>query len=357
MAGVKTGGAATWVERWWAGEAGWLGRLLDLALAPAEMLFRGVVELRGLGYDRGLLHAERVPVPVISVGNLSVGGAGKTPVTRWLVGELLRRGVRPAVLHGGYGTDEPRLHVLWHPEVPVIVGRDRRESARLAVERGAEVLVLDDGYQHRRLARDLDLVLVAAESWKGDRRLLPRGPWREPASGLARADAVLVTRKTAAAEDAEALRPELGRYAPGAVVARVRLRPSGWTRWGGAAGGKDGEGLGPTSPGPSGEVWAVTGIAHPELFVENVREIGVRVAGSNFFPDHHEYDLRDLERIRSAAAGRPIVTTAKDMVKLSTFAGDLEIWVLEQEVVVEEGAEALSELLDQLLARAGVPVE
>jgi tetraacyldisaccharide 4'-kinase len=107
--------------------------------------------------------------------------------------------------------------------------------------------------------------------------------------------------------------------------------------------------------GPCGEVAAVTAIARPELFVANAREAGAEVGPTLFFPDHHDYDELDLDRIRRAAAGRPIVTTAKDMVKLAPLAPDLDLWVLEQEVVVEEGESALHELLDEIVARSGVP--
>lgn len=340
------------MERWWAGEAGWPGRLLSLALAPAEAGFRGVVRLRGAAYDAGLLPAGRVEVPVVSVGNLSVGGAGKTPVTRWLVAELKRRGHTPAVLHGGYARDEPELHRLWHPDVPVVMGRDRILSARTAIERGASVLVLDDGFQHRRLARDLDLALVAVEGWGPRRRLLPRGPWRESVRALGRAQAVVVTRKVAPAEAAKELLDSLRVYAPQAASIQLWLRPAGWLRYerpgirAGTAEGADGEVLTKSADLPEGEVVAVTAIARPELFVDNAREARARIAGSLCFPDHHEFTARDLEEIRRAAGGRPIVTTAKDLVKLGPAAPDLEYWVLEQEVVVEAGGAALSELLD-----------
>lgn len=322
---------------------------MDLALAPAEFLFRGAVHLRGAGYDRGILSVARIPLPIISVGNIAVGGAGKTPVSRWLVAELLRRGEHPAVLHGGYAADEPELHRRWHPKIPVLVGRDRVALASAALEASASVVVLDDGFQHRRLARDLDLVLVAAEGWSSRPRLLPRGPWREAPTALERADAVVVTRKAATAEEAAALRQELSRYAPMAVIAQVWLRPAGWRR------GKD-FARAVAEPGaatPPGEVLAVTAIARPELFVANARSAGARVTSTIFFPDHHDFHAGDLKRIRELAGGRPIVTTAKDLVKLSVLDPALDLWVLEQEVVVEAGGAELSGALDRVLAGTG----
>lgn len=351
--GRELGSPARWVERWWAGEAGWRGQLLSLALAPAEAGFRGVVRLRGAAYDHGLLSTSRVAVPVISVGNISVGGAGKTPVARWLVAELRRLGHAPAVLHGGYALDEPALHRLWHPELPVVVGRDRIASARRAIEGGATVLVLDDGFQHRRLGRDLDLVLVAAESWLARRRLLPRGPWREAARALARAQAVAVTRKVVTAPAASAVLEELRSYAPRAAAVQLQLRPSGWLHWGASHPAAGLSAPGPKVPepvvqGPEGEVLAVTAIARPDLFVGNAREAGAEVSGSLFFPDHHDFTAHDVAAIRRAAAGRPLITTAKDLVKLGPLAPDLDLWILEQEVVVEAGAARLNELLAEL---------
>jgi tetraacyldisaccharide 4'-kinase len=327
-----------------------------------EAAFRGLVRLRGVAYDAGLFEVARVAVPVVSVGNISVGGAGKTPVARWLVGELRRRGHLPAILHGGYAMDEPDLHRLWHPDLPVLVGRDRVASARRALAAGASVLVLDDGFQHRRLARDLDLVLVAAEGWAGRRRLLPRGPWRESTRALARAQAIVVTRKVAPAEEARALLEEFHDLAPGAAVVQLHLRPSGWRRHGqdgevrggvrGACGAAPETTAGGPAGAPAGEVLAVTAIARPELFVANARAAGAQVGGALCFRDHHGFTARDLDRIRREAAGRRLVTTAKDLVKLAPLAPDLELWDLEQEVVVEEGMAELAGLLDGLDAGA-----
>jgi len=336
-----------WVERWWGGELGGRGVMLDLLFLPAELLFRGVVRLRNFSYDHGWLHTHRAAVPVISVGNLAVGGSGKTPVARWLIAELLGRGERPALLHGGYAADEPELHRRWNPTIPVVVGRDRVVSAGTAQAAGATVLVLDDGFQHRRLARDLDLVLVAAEGWTPRPRLLPRGPWRESPAALVRADAVIVTRKTAPADQAETIARELERIAPDKVVAQVWLSPAGWSRGPNAtdAGGDRAE------TGPRGAVLAVTAIARPELFVANARAAGADVSSTLFFPDHHDFGDADLERIRGLARGRPIVTTAKDMVKLAALDPALDLWVLEQRVIVERGGDALNELLDRISGR------
>ena len=334
---IGTVAAGGWVDRWWRGEAGWWGLALDVAFAPAELAYRAAVRRFHGAYDTGRRAAVRVPVPVVSVGNLAVGGTGKTPVTRWLVEELSWRGARPAVLHGGYAVDEPALHRIWHPRVPVIVGRDRVEAARRAIAAGADVLVLDDGFQHRRLARDLDLVLVAAETWTPRPRLLPRGPWREPPAALARAHAVAVTRKTSSHDVAAEVLSAATAHAPSAGALIFALRPSGWRRVDGARGT------------PPGETVAVAGVARPDLFVENAREAGAEITDVLVFADHHDYGPGDVDRIRGIARGRAIVTTAKDAVKLAPLAPELDLWILEQEVALEAGAADLDRLLALLL--------
>lgn len=337
--GMLRRGGERVLGRWWRGEAGHGSALLELLLAPAEAVYRlGNMAYHG-AYTRRLLPVQRARVPVISVGNLEVGGTGKTPVTRWLVEELRRRRARPAVLHGGYAEDEPRLHRAWYPDVPVIVGRDRVRSAALAAEAGADVVVLDDGFQHRRLARDLDLVLVAAESWTRRPRLLPRGPWREPPHALSRAGVVAVARWDDDDARAAHVAGEVAACAPGALVLELRLEPGGWLTAGLDA---------PAHP-PVGPAVGVAGVAYPERFFRDVRRQGVELRDALAFPDHHEYSARELQRIRELAAGRPVVTTAKDAVKLRYARPGLDLCVLDQRVHVT-GAEGLGALLDALLS-------
>ncbi|HEX9109344.1 MAG TPA: tetraacyldisaccharide 4'-kinase, partial [Longimicrobiales bacterium] len=309
----------------------------------AELLFRAGEGAYHSLYDRGVLPRTRPLLPTISVGNLAVGGAGKTPFARWLVAELLARGERPALLHGGYAADEPALHEHWHPSVPVYAGRDRARSAAQAAERGASVLVLDDGFQHRRLLRHLDIVLVAAERWSSRPHLLPRGPWREPPSALGRAQVVGVTRKVASAAKAEAVAGELARLAPEALVVRIAVLPDGWKPWGPGAPAA----AAPTSPAGV----AVCAVADPELFLENARAAGARFQQAIVLRDHHDYAPADLVRIREARGEGVVLTTAKDAVKLAVAAPDLPLLVLEQTVRVEAGAAELSARLEAVLRR------
>ena len=331
------------VSRWWRGEAGGvLWRGASVALAPGEAAYGAGVRVRNALYSAGLRRTHRVAVPVLSVGNLTVGGTGKTPVAGWLADLLEARGARVAVLHGGYAADEPELHRLRRPGSLVFAMRDRVAAARLAIAQGATVLVLDDGFQHRRLHRDLDLVLVPAESWTPRPRLLPRGPWREPPAALARAGAVAVVRRTASDERARRVAAEVATFAPGAIVARIHLRPAGWRSGSGEA----------RAGGPKGGAVAVVGVAEPEQFLANAREAGADIEATLVFPDHHAYTRQDLERIVAVAGGRAVVTTAKDAVKLRALQPELDLWVLDREVVVEEGLEALVDAAERLLGPA-----
>lgn len=323
------------VERLWEGEHGPTGQLLSGLLAPAELAFRGIVAVRDRCYRLGLFRVHAAPAPAISVGNLTVGGTGKTPVVRWVVDRLVERGRAPGILHGGYSDDEPALHRQWFPHLPVAVDRDRVRGARRAVEAGADVLVLDDAFQHRRIRRDLDVVLVAAEQWTDRPRLLPRGPYREPLAALGRADLVVVTRRS---DDANARRvAERAREYTAAPIAVAHLAPGGWL-----------DGAGNRRDGRPDRAVAVAGVGRPRAFFEQVESQGVELAARLAFRDHHEYEPRDAEAI-VAAGGGVVVTTAKDAVKLGPLLPDTELWVLDQQVVVEEGRDVMVAAVERMI--------
>jgi tetraacyldisaccharide 4'-kinase len=321
-------------RRIWSGEAAGWTRVAAAFLVPSEALFRLVVALRNRMYDNNLLPVRSSEIDVISVGNISTGGTGKTPVAAWLAARLSEAGRRPAIVHGGYGQDEPELHRRWQPAIPVVVGRDRIAAVREAAGAGADVAILDDGFQHRRLARVADIVLVAAETGLANVRLLPRGPFREPAASLGRASVVVVTRKSATLETAREVAADAERLVGVGRVAIVSIEPAGWRCGDGAA------------TVPDGRVLAVAALAEPEPFAENAISAGARVSGTMWFRDHHEYSVDDARRILEASAGGPVVTTAKDAVKLSGLLPPTRYWVLEQRVVVESGGA----LLDGIVA-------
>ncbi len=328
------------------------GGTLELLRVPAA-LYGVVSDLRRGLYDRGWLPSARVEVPVVSVGNLTAGGTGKTPMVLWLANELRARGRRPAVLSRGYGAakdangenDEARMFAEALPDVLQEQNPDRVEGAIELIARGAEVIVLDDGFQHRRLARDLDIVLIDAtrpwglpstESSASVRALLPRGLLRERPAALRRAHALVLTRSDQVEPDElDALEAELFEFAPGIPVLRAAHRPVGLR-------GPDGT-LHPSTLRER-EVDLVSGLGNPAGFERTVRALGAHVHEHRTFPDHHPFTPRDLDGL--GADGRWVVTTAKDAVKLSDATVPLH--VLDVEFAFASGAAVLTALLDAL---------
>ncbi|HVZ76722.1 MAG TPA: tetraacyldisaccharide 4'-kinase [Gemmatimonadaceae bacterium] len=330
------------VQRIWAGDAGW-PRIARAALTPLSAAYRLVVGTRNALYDAGALPTHPLAVPAISIGNVSVGGTGKTPVAAWVAAELQRRGAHPAIVLRGYGDDEPLVHRQLAPGVPVVVDADRVRGAQEAARVGADVVVLDDAFQHRRATRSADLVLVAAEQPIRGARVLPAGPLREPGRALRRASAVIVTRKSALPQAAEAVLDELVGWTglPGAVVALVPdalvSAPGGESR--------------PLDTLRGRPVLVVTGIGAPGAFVAQLEAYGAQVT-LHAYPDHHAFSDADLHRAaRAVPAGGLAVCTLKDMVKIGArWPGAGPLWYVSQRVVVERGADVLARILDRVTA-------
>lgn len=344
--------------RMWRGEAGLAGRALGVVLLPAEGIWRLTTRIRDRRFRRtGGVRVEGVDV--ISVGNLAVGGTGKTPVAAWLVDVLMDLGRRPVLLLRGYGDDEARLHGIWHPDVAVLAGADRVESARRARVGGADSAVLDDGFQHRRLARSLDVVLFAAED-PVPGPVMPRGPYREPLSALRRADVVIVTRRSDEAADARACAEELqagGFVREATVVAGLRLAVERVVSLEDFAEGRvvaqspqravDGS-RGPAAesngPGEGRGALVLTAIARPDAFARDVERITGGPVEMHAFADHHVFTLDDVRRVRARTEERPIFVTAKDAVKLTDHADELgEVRVVTQRLVWDWGEEEVRE--------------
>lgn len=339
-----TGTGAFWRRFWrrqtgWA--AGWALAPLGLVLLLLEMLFSAGVRLRGWRWRRRSQSQPRNPIPVIAVGNLTVGGTGKTPIAAWILDQALARNCHPALVTRGYGRDEVMLHARWHPQVPIVVERERPKAVRDAAARGADVAVVDDAFQHLALRRDLDVVLLAAEEpFPG--RLLPRGPYREPASALGRAGVVIVTRKSASAAEAERVAAQVGRYAPGAAVGRVHLAPTAWQHLDGSP-----------ATAPLRPAFVVSSVGDPDSVASAVADAGVAVVDGRAFADHHDYTSNDIRSLVRAVGARPIVTTEKDAVKLSAFADELqgiEVRVLTLQVLWESGRAEVEHAIDAALA-------
>lgn len=329
------------LEHIWGGHAA-THRIVRAALAPAAALFRATTALRNDLYDRGVLRAIRAPIPVVSVGNLSVGGTGKTPVAAWVARTLLEGAHRPAIVLRGYGADEPLVHRALNPGIPVIVAPDRVAGVADAAAGGATVAVLDDAFQHRRIARDLDIVLVAAEEFGRVQRTLPAGPWREPPSALSRASLVLVTRKSATEDEAGLVRDAL-RGLTEAPVAIVSLEPAALRDIRG-----DVELDLATLAGK--EVLLIAAIGRPGALARQMEHLGAHCR-HRFFPDHHAFSDAEVAALARESAGFDLaVCTLKDAVKLAPRwpRAAARAWYVSQRVRLTRDGDAVHALLRAL---------
>ena len=349
------------------GEAAAAPRCSLTAVAGAMAWFYGLgAGLRRSLYARGWLRMSQLPAPVVSVGNLTVGGTGKTPVVACLARLLQDRGKRVAILSRGYGGqsrnvacisdgqniykkppevgEEPYWLARTLPGVAVYTGACRYAAGLAAwQEFKPDLFLLDDGFQHFQLHRDLDLVLLDAASPFGNGYLLPRGPLREPLTALAAAQILILTRFEPSRHQAQlaAIRAAF----PDKPVLTATITPVSVTAY----------------PGGRAEalaamrhraLMAFAGLARPEVFTATLQELGVDLKGFRTFPDHHAYSPAELDRLAAAAralGAEALVTTGKDWARLGErWDRDLPLWVLEVEARLED-AEPVLELLDRSL--------
>ncbi|MGH9602789.1 MAG: tetraacyldisaccharide 4'-kinase [Terriglobales bacterium] len=308
---------------------------------PLESIYGGVVRARNALYDKGTLPARRLAGPVVSIGNLSVGGAGKTPFVILLGSLLAERGVRFNVLSRGYGRrrggvrvvdpgglpqdfgDEPLL-IARRLNVPVVIGEDRFAAGKLAEEKfGAQLHLLDDGFQHRGLARDFDIVLVTPDDVRD--RLMPAGRLREPLSALERADAVALS-SGAAVEDFPTAGKLVWRVRRGIVPVTIPARPV-----------------------------AFCGIARPKNFFLQLRTAGIEAAAHAVYRDHHafsENDIRELLALRQSSEAGGFVTTEKDAVNLGGYLSALEpLAVVPVKMELADAGTAVDAMLSKIAER------
>lgn len=326
----------------WAGR-GRKARAIRSLLTPFAWVYGAAVAGRGKLYDWGVFRATEFSVPVLSVGNLSVGGTGKTPVSAWLAGRLKEKGITPAVVLRGYGGDEVIVHQRLNEGVPVIASPDRVRGIREAIAQGADVVILDDAFQHRRARRDVDLLLVSADAWAGKPRLLPAGPWREPLRAAKRATLIVITRKTVDKSVVADVTRALANAAPRAPVASVYLGP------GELRSTATGQAM-PLQAIHGADLTAIAAIAQPESFFKQLTELGA-VVRPRSYPDHHAFTKEEAHRIASEASESDfVVCTLKDAVKLESLwpaeAGSL--WYVSQRLRIEDGKEHFDRLLDDL---------
>jgi tetraacyldisaccharide 4'-kinase len=316
-------------------------------LLPLAGLYRLGTTLRNAAYDAGMLKSAPLAAPSVGIGNLSVGGTGKTPLTMHVAARLAAAGLTPGIVLRGYGGDETAEHREARPGAIVEADPDRHAAAGRAVERGAEVLVLDDSLQRRNVRADVMLAVVSAESWDGPHWPLPAGPWREGESALARADAVVVTRKVCTQAEAEALAARLAPRTKSKRGIVAALEPSALLPLGG------GEAL-PVHALKNRDVVAVTGIGAPESLAVPFERSGARVRLLSF-GDHHAYTPADVAWvIRSLPRDGVVLTTAKDAVKLAALwpANGPVCLVAKLDVSITAGADALDLLLERAATAA-----
>lgn len=294
----------------------------------------GIVVRRRMRHK--LVDAKRASIPVVSIGNLTVGGTGKTPLAGWIAEQFQRAGHQPAIVSRGYGGragrgpivvsrgegalveaavagDEPYLLAANLPGVRIVVGSDRYAGVERAAALGADVAILDDGFQHQQLARDLDIVLIDGSDPFGNGFLLPAGPLREPLSGLARAGIVIVTHCPDAIP--EEIEQAVRRHAPRALLMAADHRCLGLF---------DGE---KRPVAPPERVLAFCGIGKPERFRRDLEATGAKLVSFRPYRDHHNFTMPELSEIARLADRQQarIVTTEKDLARIGStpHAGDL----------------------------------
>lgn len=318
-------------------------------MRPLSALYDRVLEARARRYASGRAASERLPLPTVSVGNITVGGTGKTPFVLHLAERLLAEGRRPAILSRGYGRDssdvvvvsrgdgtpaaspaeggdEPVLLASRLPGAIVVVAPRRADAARAALPFSPDVFLLDDGFQHLSVRRDLDLVLLDARDPFGGMRYPPLGRLREPPSALARADALVFTR-AGGGHPTDSVANEISSRNPRAAIFTARMRAAGLF-----------DAAGRPAVAPETGVVAVSGIARPQDFRRTLAEEGIVPLHALAFPDHHRYRLRDVERIEEMARdvrAEAIVTTEKDLVKLTALAAPWSLPLLALRLAVE----------------------
>jgi len=335
-------------------------------LVVLSWLYCGALSAYLAPYRLGVRKPNRISTPVVSVGNLVLGGTGKTPVVRWLCESLIADGVRPCVVSYGYGGsacssptvvsdgstvrlsaaeagDEPAMLARLLPTVQVVVGKRRFTAASLAEERfSPDLVVLDDGFQHWQLHRDLDIVVLDARRPFGNGRTIPAGPMREPKSALRRADVVIISHSDAVDEQSlAALRQEIEVLSPGSGIYRARYADATARPLNGSGGAPDGA-----------TVCALSSIGAPSGF-EKIAATGFALACAVRYPDHHPYTSEDLDQVVQAArrsGASAIVTTEKDAVRWPASQNALPVSVLDVCLRMDSGRELLERVRDLLVS-------
>jgi tetraacyldisaccharide 4'-kinase len=345
-----------------------MNRAAIVALSPLSGLYGVAMKARRALYERGLFHVHKIGAPVISVGNLTTGGTGKTPLVEWIARAQAQQQKRVCILTRGYGRQHPGSRVLvsngaeifadardagdeplllaesLKGEAAVICDADRVAAARWAIERlAAELFVLDDGFQHLRLARDFNIIAIDATNPWGNRRLLPAGNLRESPDQLVRADCIVITRADDRAQT-EALKSEIERLSKGRPVFLSRMKIDGWRNLSGSPS---------TDELKSAPVAAFCGVGNPESFFAQLRRDGYTLCHTRVFPDHHYYTHEEINTLISQSSQRgahALLTTAKDEVKLRSLRCEMACYVVDVAIEIEGESEFL-DLIDDAIGK------
>jgi tetraacyldisaccharide 4'-kinase len=342
--------------------------LIKAGLWCVSQPYAAAVTLRNWAYDRGFKSSERVQVPVISVGNLTAGGTGKTPMVAYLSRRFRDQDCRVAILSRGYGAgldgrnDEAKELETLLPDVPHLQSPDRIASAKIAIEElDMQLLILDDGFQHRRIARNLDIVLLDSREPFGFGHILPRGLLREPLRSLKRADLVVATRTDQVSQQQLAeIRTRVQRYNPKLGWVESIHAPKQLRNAEGA--------ILPIDTLRERAVLAVSGIGNPAAFHQTLVDLSARVVDTIVLPDHHLYTAGDIREIGAKAGDLAshanqssqellIVCTAKDLTKINVSQIErFPVWALDVEMKITRGAEIFEDRLKQIkIARLSEP--
>jgi tetraacyldisaccharide 4'-kinase len=338
----------------------------SIVLPPLSLLYGAVTRTRLSLYRRGTFHTTKLDRPVISVGNITTGGTGKTPLVEWVARTVAAQGKKVCILTRGYGRKNPHLQVIVSDgygvlaspteagdepyllatrlvgQSAVISSADRIAAGQEAIKDfGTDCFVLDDGFQHLRLARDLNIVTIDATNPWGGGKLLPYGRLRETPENLSRADCVVITRCDQVGE-LDTLRSEIGRLTGGRPIFQSRMRTSRVSPLKNSA-----DGL--TSPA---RVAAFCAVGNPHSFFEHVRRYGFELKLQKHYPDHHVYSQDEIDALVRQAGevgASALITTAKDAVKLRTLSFSLPCYVLEIEIEIENASELTRLIVESIL--------
>ncbi len=332
----------------------------------ASFFFSIGVRGRNFCYDKGWLKQHRVKVKVICIGNVTTGGTGKTPLVIWVNNLLTSKGLRCAILTRGYKSqkgklsDEPAILAKYCPDTKIIIEPDRVAGASKAVEQtDAKVVIMDDGFQHRRLARDLDIITIDATCPFGYGRMLPAGLLREPVSALIRADAVVITRSDqVSVSELEQLENKLKEIKPSITIARavhaplcvkmLRIKDSIVDQTGGLEISLE--------ELRNKSIFAFCGIGNPKTFMIMLKQLGVSIVASKIYGDHHHYTPADIDDIYEETRYLNvdmILTTEKDWTKTAFMAGSKEnmpLAYLAVKLQFTKGQQQIIELLEKTLS-------